>query len=115
MNSLFLALALAAPASVTDCDLADTHFYATADIEQFPASVSGEIDYAQSKIMQEHGQPYYEVVQIRCSGKIRSLVKIQDGKPQYGFQYIYEGDVITELRMLYVNGHPTSYLRALTI
>jgi len=107
---LSLLAALSSPnVPAKDCQIEDAHFYLSADVEKFPATLTSEIDYAESEEMAKRGEIYFEARIDRCSRKVTSLLKMKSGKPIYGFYYEYKDGNLVSLKMRYIDGQPTVF------
>src|SRR4249919_1909120 len=109
MTALLLVAALAgSPEGANDCQIADAHYYVTADVERFPAIGSTEINWATAERITKEGGIYFEILIDRCSKRPSSLVKFQAEKPVYGYYYRYRYGRLIGLDLRYVDGYPTA-------
>jgi hypothetical protein len=107
MSGLLL-LAVLAAAEPKGCQIADAHFYASADIERFPAIGSVEMSVATAEQLSKDGGTYFEITVDRCSKRPVSLMKFQAGKAVYGYYYRYREGRLIGLDRRYIDGSPTA-------
>ncbi len=106
MNALLLIAALTG--SPENCLVGETHLYVSANIERFPAIGSEEIDSATAKRIAKEGGTYFEITVNVCSKQPASLIKLQAGKPLYGYYYRYQDGHLVGLDLRYIDGVPTT-------
>jgi hypothetical protein len=106
MSILVLLVALTA-IEPKDCQIADPHFYAGANIERFPAVGIDEMDWTAANQISRQGGVYFEITMDRCSKRPVSLMKYQAGKAVYGYYYRYKDGRLVGLDLRYIDGTPT--------
>jgi len=86
----------------------EPRYFNELDFEKFPVEPIKENEISFEKFNENKGV-VYEVNSCRGSGLPFEVFKYKNGSIDFGIEYIYESNLIPTIKVIYLNGKPTTY------